>query len=173
MRLVSPLVLPSYCKREWLTTGFSRAARGKSHSGETPTTSSPRPSAKQISVAAGRRETIRMDSPATIADGPLKGLFKVGPPSPQDDLSSSSHLLPSWHGRENRDVASSRKEGRQHQPGKIRNDEADNPRGAQERGPHPRRTHRCGREEAQREVRRFDSVVHGGDEARPRGPRRD
>src|SRR3989442_13637968 len=60
MRLVSPLVAPSYSKSAWLTIGFSRAAPGKSHSGETPTTSSPRPRAKQISVAAGRRETIRI-----------------------------------------------------------------------------------------------------------------
>ena len=40
------------------TTGFSRACGGKSHSCETPTSWSPRPSAYTISVAAGRKETI-------------------------------------------------------------------------------------------------------------------
>src|SRR2546425_8578138 len=78
MRLVSPLVFPSYSKSAWLTIGFSRAAPGKSHSGETPTTSSPRPRAKQISVAAGRRETIRIgfdchDSGGTAKNGVQSG----------------------------------------------------------------------------------------------------
>ena len=46
--------------REWMTTRLPRVCAGKSHSWLTPTTSSPRPSANNISVAEGRRETMRM-----------------------------------------------------------------------------------------------------------------
>ena len=41
------------------TTGFVLASAGKSHSCETPTSWSPRPRAYAISVAAGRKETMR------------------------------------------------------------------------------------------------------------------
>src|SRR3989475_7411103 len=82
MRLVSPLVFPSYSKSAWLTIGFSRAAPGKSHSGETPTTSSPRPRAKQISVAAGRRETIRIGFDCHDSGGTAKNGVQSGGPQP-------------------------------------------------------------------------------------------
>ena len=42
------------------TTGFSLAAAGKSHSWLTATTESPRPRAKAVSVALGRRVQIRI-----------------------------------------------------------------------------------------------------------------
>src|SRR5215468_888533 len=43
-----------------MTTRLVRACAGKSHSCETPTISRSKPSAKRISVADGRRETIRI-----------------------------------------------------------------------------------------------------------------
>src|SRR3989449_11027416 len=78
IRLVSRLVFPSYSNRPWLTTGFSRTARGKSHSGETPTTSSPRPRAKQISVAEGSSETIRIGFARSDSRQTAKSVFQVG-----------------------------------------------------------------------------------------------
>src|SRR5213594_3751716 len=95
MRLVSPLVFPSYCRRAWLTIGFSRTALGKSHSGETPTRSSPRPNAKQISVAAGRRETILIGVGGPDSGPTPKRFFKVGRRMPQGDLPKGIHLLES------------------------------------------------------------------------------
>src|SRR5207249_4936000 len=57
--------------------GRSRqATAGWSHSGETPTRASPRPRVKQISVAAGRRDTIRMRS-RLVGPGPLKRIVQV------------------------------------------------------------------------------------------------
>ncbi len=51
-------------ERSWvrrLTTGMCRTSGGKSQSSLTPTSSSPSPSAKTISVADGIRETMRTD----------------------------------------------------------------------------------------------------------------
>src|SRR5207244_6221917 len=88
MRLVSPLDFPSYSKSVRLTTGLPVAAGGKSHSGETPTTSSPRPRAKQISVAAGRSETIRIRFGPPDSPGPLKVFFNRGDGRAQEDWSA-------------------------------------------------------------------------------------
>src|SRR5438876_9358451 len=85
MRLVSPLDFPSYSKSVRLTTGLPVTAGGKSHSGETPTTSSPRPRAKQISVAAGRSETIRIRFGPPDSPGPLKVFFNRGEGRAQGD----------------------------------------------------------------------------------------
>src|SRR5437870_5220391 len=137
MRLVSPLVFPSYCKSAWLTIGFSRAAPGKSHSGETPTTSSPRPRAKQISVAAGRRETIRIGFDRHDSGGTAKSVVQGGSSETHKTTClSSPHLLPSHHGRENPHVAPSRKARRQHQQGEVRDDEEDDSRGTPPRWAH-------------------------------------
>src|SRR5437867_7918029 len=45
--------------RDAVTRGSERAAGGKSHSSETPTSCSPRPSSNTISVALGSKEQMR------------------------------------------------------------------------------------------------------------------
>src|SRR5436190_11282455 len=56
----SLLVSPALCTGQCVTRGRLLASAGKSHSCETPTTSSIKPSTPAISVAAGRSETIRI-----------------------------------------------------------------------------------------------------------------
>src|SRR5437588_12785620 len=55
---MSLLVWPALCTGQFVTRGRVLASLGKSHSCETPTTSSINPSAAAISVAAGTSETI-------------------------------------------------------------------------------------------------------------------
>src|SRR5437660_8546715 len=57
---MSLLVWPALCTGQFVTRGRVLASLGKSHSCETPTTSSINPSAAAISVAAGTSETIRL-----------------------------------------------------------------------------------------------------------------
>src|SRR5438067_5139106 len=57
---MSLLVWPALCTGQFVTRGRALASLGKSHSCETPTTSSINPSAAAISVAAGTSETIRL-----------------------------------------------------------------------------------------------------------------
>src|SRR5436305_14631908 len=57
---MSWLVWPALCTGQFVTRGRALASLGKSHSCETPTTSSISPSAAAISVAAGTIETIRL-----------------------------------------------------------------------------------------------------------------
>src|SRR5438034_10455518 len=58
----SRLVSPALCTGQCVTRGRSFASSGKSHSCETPTTWSIKPSAAAISVAAGKSETMRITS---------------------------------------------------------------------------------------------------------------
>src|SRR5208283_510684 len=56
---ISRAVIPSRGRAPRTTTGLLRAGAGKSHSWETPANWSARPRAQAISVAAGRKETMR------------------------------------------------------------------------------------------------------------------
>src|SRR2546428_5757500 len=174
IRLVSRLVFPSYSNRPWLTTGFSRTARGKSHSGETPTTSSPRPRAKQISVAEGSSETIRIGFARSDSRQTAKSVFQVGSaeaPRRLAQIAPGASL--GGRGREDPNAAPAGKARSQHQQGEVRDDEEDDSRGTPKRGAHASRAHLRRREETQRQVRRFNPLVHGRHEAGPRGSRRD
>src|SRR3989441_189943 len=76
-------------------------------------------------------------------------------------------------GREDPNAAPAGKARSQHQQGEVRDDEEDDSRGTPKRGAHASRAHLRRREETQRQVRRFNPLVHGRHEAGPRGSRRD
>ncbi len=67
---------PARLKPIYSDTALPRTSSGKSHSCETPMTRSPSPSAKQISVELGNKETIRcgtaiMNPPSSPGLGPM------------------------------------------------------------------------------------------------------
>src|SRR5207342_2265272 len=63
----------------WVMTGLPMTSSGKSHSWVTPTSSSPRPIAQTISVADGRRETMRIARPwRARLSGPLGPALESG-----------------------------------------------------------------------------------------------
>ena len=69
-RSMSPGAAPSMSTAFAVTRGRCRAAAGWSHSWVTPTTRSPAPIAKRISVALGRRETMRRGALTTPRAAP-------------------------------------------------------------------------------------------------------
>src|SRR6476469_7280462 len=69
----------------WVMTGLPMTSGGKSHSWVTPTSSSPRPIAHTISVADGRRETMRIARPwRARLPGPVGPALESGRLQPVD-----------------------------------------------------------------------------------------